>query len=80
MQTDFELRARRGPMARPKLRLDLTTADNKENQTIVKDLNVKDLRKKSSTDVVAVRELQAFQTQVPSHPADRKIGPGSAVI
>ena len=52
-------------MARPKLRLDLSTAENKENQSIIKDLTSKDLKRKSSTDVVAVRELQAFQTQVP---------------
>ena len=51
-------------MARPKLRLDLSTAENKENQSIIKDLSSKDLKRKSSTDVVAVRELQAFQTQV----------------
>ncbi|KAL0051934.1 hypothetical protein WJX82_004762 [Trebouxia sp. C0006] len=46
-------------MARPKLRLDLSTAEDKENQSVVKDL-----KRRSSTDVVAVRELQAFQTQV----------------
>lgn len=47
-------------MARPKLRLDLSTAEDKENQSVVKDL-----KRRSSTDVVGVRELQAFQTQVP---------------
>ena len=46
-------------MARPKLRLDLSTAEDKENQSVVKDL-----KRRSSTDVVGVRELQAFQTQV----------------
>ena len=46
-------------MARPKLRLDLSTAEDKENQSVVKDL-----KRKPSTDVVVVRELQAFQTQV----------------
>ena len=49
-------------MARPKLRLDLSTAEDKENHSVVKDL-----RRKPSTDVVAVRELQAFQTQVQCH-------------
>lgn len=49
-------------MARPKLRVDLSTAEDKENQSVVKDL-----RRKASTDVVAVRELQAFQTQVQCH-------------
>ncbi|DBA87432.1 hypothetical protein WJX77_011637 [Trebouxia sp. C0004] len=46
-------------MARPKLRLDLSTAEDKENQSVVKEL-----KRRSSTDVVGVRELQAFQTQV----------------
>ena len=39
-------------MARPKLRLDLSTAEDKENQSVVKDL-----KRRSSTDVVGVREL-----------------------
>lgn len=46
-------------MARPKLRLDLSTAEDKENHHVVKDL-----KRRSSTDVVAARELQAFQNQV----------------
>ena len=46
-------------MARPKLRLDLSTAEDKENQHVVKDL-----KRRPSTDVVAARELQAFQSQV----------------
>ena len=46
-------------MARPKLRLDLSTAEDKENQSVVKDL-----KRRPSTDVVAARELQAFQNQV----------------
>lgn len=47
-------------MARPKLRLDLSTAEDKENQHVVKET----LKRRSSTDVVAARELQAFQSQV----------------
>ncbi len=46
-------------MPRPKLRLDLSTAEDKENQSVVKNL-----KRRSSTDVVGVLELQAFQTQV----------------
>ena len=50
-------------MARPKLRLDLSTAEDKENQSVVKEL-----KRRPSTDVVAARELQAFQNQVTTRP------------